>query len=352
MQKAVTLTSWHPQGFRGLRVEQCEAPMIMGNSEDVLVKMILRPINPADISLIQGRMGRPSLPLVPGAEGVGVVQACGSNVKGLKPGQRVVCIPSKAWSALDGSGTWQQVMSVPWGNLYPVPDDVTDEQAAQFAVNPLTVWGLLLSGLPHQKLQAEAYQDVRKWVINSAGGSALGRQMIAVAKHEYGLSVVAVVRRSDQKDELLAAGAGAVIATDGSDGDVAEAIRKKTGGDMVVGAFDCVGGEVTRAVVAATNPSTSTLIYGALGGPTININTLDIFLKKSIKPFLLREFLGNLDMKSHGQSMQEVCTSVMKLIQDGVIKLPSGKRYPLEDVQLAAAESLKTGGKEKVFLEG
>ena len=43
--------------------------MIMGNSEDVLVKMILRPINPADISLIQGRMGRPSLPLIPGAEG-------------------------------------------------------------------------------------------------------------------------------------------------------------------------------------------------------------------------------------------------------------------------------------------
>lgn len=73
-------------------------------------------------------------------------------------------------------------------------------------VNPLTVWGLLLSGLPYKKLRAESYRDVRKWVINSAGGSALGRQMIAVAKHEYGLSVVAVVRRSDQTDELLAAG--------------------------------------------------------------------------------------------------------------------------------------------------
>jgi NADPH:quinone reductase-like Zn-dependent oxidoreductase len=111
----------------------------MGASEDVLVKMILRPINPADISLIQGRMGRPSLPLIPGAEGespprdclerihspstrtrhytqsqmpagVGTVQACGDAVKGLKPGQRVVCIPSRTWSALDGSGTWQQVV--------------------------------------------------------------------------------------------------------------------------------------------------------------------------------------------------------------------------------------------------
>lgn len=35
----------------------------------------------------------------------------------------------------------------------------------------------------------------------------------------------------------------------------------------------------------------------------------------------------------------------------GISGVP-GKRYPLEDVQLAAAESLKTGGKEKVFLEG
>jgi len=50
-------------------MEKSESPKIMGTSEDVLVKMILRPINPADISLVQGRMGRPSLPLIPGAEG-------------------------------------------------------------------------------------------------------------------------------------------------------------------------------------------------------------------------------------------------------------------------------------------
>ena len=36
---------------------------------EVLVRMRLRPVNPADCSLIQGRMGRPPLPLTPGAEG-------------------------------------------------------------------------------------------------------------------------------------------------------------------------------------------------------------------------------------------------------------------------------------------
>lgn len=56
-----------------------------------------------------------------------------------------------------------------------------------------------------------------------------------------------------------------------------------TGGESVVGAFDCVGGEVTRAVVAATNPGAQTLIYGALGGSTLQLNTLDIFLGKIIQ---------------------------------------------------------------------
>lgn len=128
------------------------------------------------------------------------VQACGAGVgtiidghssssclRELRAGDRVVCVPNREWSALDGNGTWQQVacpphpskfflwsrlsvmlvtgghvktliamhiciaavdiacsdwvsgvllqMSyVPERNLYPVPDGVTDEEAAQFAV--------------------------------------------------------------------------------------------------------------------------------------------------------------------------------------------------------------------------
>ena len=41
--------------------------------------------------------------------GLGVVEECGPEVKRFQAGQRVVCVPSKAWSTLDGSGSWQQV---------------------------------------------------------------------------------------------------------------------------------------------------------------------------------------------------------------------------------------------------
>ena len=48
-------------------------------------------------------------------------------------------------------------------------------------------------------------------------------------------------------------------------------------------ALDCVGGEATQAVTAALQPGASTIIYGALGGPVLQMNILDVFLGKSLK---------------------------------------------------------------------
>ncbi len=41
------------------------------------------------------------------------MEECGPEVTRFKTGQRVVCVPSKAWSALDGSGSWQQAWRLP-----------------------------------------------------------------------------------------------------------------------------------------------------------------------------------------------------------------------------------------------
>lgn len=63
--------------------------------------MIVAPVNPADINMIQGVYPvKPPLPSTPGSEGIGEVLAVGSGVKNLVPGDRV--IPSG-----DGViGTW------------------------------------------------------------------------------------------------------------------------------------------------------------------------------------------------------------------------------------------------------
>ena len=55
------------------------------------------------------------------------------------------------------------------------------------------------------------------------------------------------------------------------------------GGQGASAALDCVGGEATQAVTAALQPGASTIIYGALGGPVLQMNILDVFLGKSLK---------------------------------------------------------------------
>lgn len=46
------------------------------------------------------------------------------------------CQRATARGRADGGGTWQTFMAAPAANLEPVPDDVGDQDAAQFAVRP------------------------------------------------------------------------------------------------------------------------------------------------------------------------------------------------------------------------
>lgn len=66
-----------------------------------MVKWLYAPVNPADINTIQGKYpSKPPLPAVPGNEGVGEIEAVGSNVKELCVGDKVV--PNGA-----NKGTWR-----------------------------------------------------------------------------------------------------------------------------------------------------------------------------------------------------------------------------------------------------
>ncbi len=63
-------------------------------------------------------------------------------------------------------------------------------------VTTLTVYALL---------EAAAAASEGKWLIQTAGGSFLGRQIISLAKHR-GIRLVSLVRRTSQKQELLSLG--------------------------------------------------------------------------------------------------------------------------------------------------
>jgi len=58
---------------------------------DILVRVSLSAVHPADLHVMRGRFGRtPALPTSPGIECVGIVEALGAGVDGPKPRTRVV----------------------------------------------------------------------------------------------------------------------------------------------------------------------------------------------------------------------------------------------------------------------
>ncbi len=193
---------------------------------EVRVRMILSPMNPSDMMVVEGRYGvLPTLPATPGFEGVGVVDEVGPGLLGrFVKGKRVLAINSQG-------GNWAEYAIIPARQARPVADDIPDEQVATFLVNPATVLAMARHVLAVPK---------GEWLLQSAAGSNLGRMMINLGKHD-GFKTLNVVRRREAVDELKALGGDAVITS--ADGPIDEQVRRITGGKGVRFAIDPVGGQ-------------------------------------------------------------------------------------------------------------
>lgn len=87
-----------------------ELPLPPLGRDDVLVRILAAPVNPADLNIIEGTypIKPDAFPAVGGNEGVGVVLAVGADVRpdGLVPGDRVIPVGP-------GMGTWRGPVQQP-----------------------------------------------------------------------------------------------------------------------------------------------------------------------------------------------------------------------------------------------
>ena len=102
---------------------------------EVRVRMLASPVNPSDLMFVRGTYGvKPSLPQVPGFEGVGVVEESGGGLRGkIFRGKRVAVLNKSG-------GNWAAQTVVPADQVIPLSSSLSLEQAATFFVNPATVW--------------------------------------------------------------------------------------------------------------------------------------------------------------------------------------------------------------------
>ncbi|HZG72590.1 MAG TPA: alcohol dehydrogenase catalytic domain-containing protein, partial [Chondromyces sp.] len=118
-----------PKDVLGVESKSIEQP----KDNEVLVRMLARPINPSDLIPIRGFYShRISLPNIPGYEGVGIVEEVGPLVSKNLVGKRVL--------PLRGEGTWQEFVKTSSEFAIPIPNFIDDFTASQMYINPVTAW--------------------------------------------------------------------------------------------------------------------------------------------------------------------------------------------------------------------
>jgi NADPH:quinone reductase-like Zn-dependent oxidoreductase len=297
----------------------------------VRVRMILSPMNPSDMMVVEGRYGvLPTLPATPGFEGVGVVDEVGPGLLGrFVKGKRVVAINSEG-------GNWAELAVIPARQARPVPDDIPDEQAATYFVNPASVLAMVRHLLAVPK---------EEWLLQSAAGSTLGRMIIHLGRHD-GFKTLNVVRRREAVDELKKLGGDAVISS--SDGPIDQQVLRITGGKGVRYAVDPVGGETGTGVFRSLGENGRLLLYGTLSALPIEVDPrLVISGPRSVEGFWLGHWMRQRSIPSALLLFREIAS----LIRQGVLRSEIGRIYPLHEIHAAAREAATIARQGKVLLK-
>ncbi|WP_433250666.1 zinc-dependent alcohol dehydrogenase family protein [Actinomadura nitritigenes] len=180
-----------------------------------------------------------------GCEGTGIVDALGPGVDGLGVGDAVLIT---AVPDMTSNGTYADYTVLPAARVVKRPAGLTPAKAAALWVAYSTAYGALV-----EKAKMQPGDNV---LITAASGT-VGLAAIQIA-NQIGAVPIAVTRHTAKRDELLAAGAAAVIATDQDD--LAKAASLLTGGAGADIILDSVMGPGLADLAAAAKRFTGTLV--------------------------------------------------------------------------------------------
>jgi NADPH2:quinone reductase len=238
----------------------------------------------------------PPLPFTPGQEATGVITAVGDGVP-LEIGSRVMFVSA----FYDGHGSFAQECLALSSTVFPVPDGLTDAEAAGFWIPHVTAWtGLVERG----------HLAAGDWlaVLGAAGGSGIAAVQLGRA---LGGRVVAVVGDQDRAEFCRGLGADAVV--NHRDGPLAPALRAATGGSGVDVIYDPVGGAMAEDAAGSLARNGRFLAVGFASGRWPEFAAHDLVLANSS---LVGVFAG-------GQSpaeLDEIHLALSRLIADGSLR--------------------------------
>jgi NADPH:quinone reductase len=234
---------------------------------EVVIRVTKRSIHPGNLAMIRGRFNIP-LPadgfLVPGSDGVGVIEAVGVGVdaaKGLKPGVRVIFNPSP--------GAWAELLKTRADMVMPIPDDLRDAIAAQLLPNAVIALLLIRAA---QRVAPDAGRDTP--ILLTAAGSAVAH-LVIVAARRRGLKIVGSVRSAAGAKALSARFPGVVVVST-ADSDWLGDVRRAAGERPLQVIMDPVGGVMVGRLAGLLGDNGALLIYGGLAPEPITLPSIGL----------------------------------------------------------------------------
>ena len=259
------------------------------------------------------------LPAVLGSEGAGVVEAVGSGVTRLKPGDRV------GYGA-GGTGAYAQFHLVPADRAARLPDGIGARTAAAAMLKGMTAEFLLRRCYPVRSGEA-----ILVWA--AAGGVGL---ILAQWAKALGATVIGCVGSPSKVELARSHGCDHVILY--KDEDVPARVHELTSGAGVGVSYDGVGKASQAASLASLGRRGMLVSYGNASGPAPAVEPLTLSRGGSL--YLTRPTL--YDYITTAQEHDESAAALFEIIGSGAVKIRIGAEFPLRDAR-KAHEAIQSG---------
>ena len=287
-------------------MELVEVPAPQPKLGEALVKVAVAGVNSIDGQFRDGRLRTP-LPFIPGQEGAGTVVALGDHTKSVKVGDRV------AWSGTLGS--YAEYVAASADSLVPIPDAITDQQAAAAMVHGLTAHYLVNDA---HKLKAGETA-----LVHAAAGG-VGLLLVQMAR-AVGARVIGTAS-SDEKAKLAReAGADEVIVFTRQDFE--SEVKRLTGGKGVEVVYDGVGNATFEKNLNVMRLRGMLVLYGMSSGPVPPVDPAKLSEKGSL--YMARTTLAHFTATR--EELLARTSALFAMIAEGKLKLRIAKTYPLSE---------------------
>ncbi len=320
-----------------------DLPLPEPRADEVRVRVRACALNHLDLWVRNGvPRHRFPLPLIPGSEIAGDVEAAGERVEGLAPGTPTLVAPAvscgRCERCLGGEdplcrqygilgehrdGGYAEFVVVPWRNVLPLPAGLSYVEAAALPLVSLTAWHMLTG-----RARLERGEDV----LIHAAGSGVSSAGIQIARL---LGARRIIATAGGKAKLAKARElGATHTIDYRHEDFVARVKEITDRKGVEVVFDHVGGDIFERSLSAVAWGGRIVLCGATARGEATVNLRAVFFKSLS---ILGSTMGSL----------AELIRLLRFVESGDLKPVVDRTFPITEARAAqtALENREQFGK-------